>query len=363
MRAAEEAASLSEFAPSGSQGRGPVSPRAKRPTKAVSVKFLPGSLHRVASVARIPDVGAAWTVVRLMRSGLSGRGRCAAMVLRGSGAVGLGALALLAGGAPGALSAGPALQMRPIQGLGPAPKAKRPQPPPPSTAPCWGSSNWSGYALSTTTPTGLSCVPASGQTYTSVSGTWTVPTVQGSGTTNTYSAVWTGIDGFTNSNLIQAGTAQDFTGGSPHYYAWWEILPAAETVIPSITVQPGDSITVSIAKQQPSGPWTITVTDGAQTFTTTQSYSGPGTSAEWIVEAPAIGSITTLANYGSTIFDLGTANTGSPALAAGSGGEMVQGHGHSQQVVSIPSGPDTGQPIGDGFAVAYGSTAPAAPST
>ena len=208
-------------------------------------------------------------------------------------------------------------------------------------------------------------MPASGQTYTSVSGTWTVPAVQGSGTANTYSAVWTGIDGFTNSSLIQAGTEQDFTGGSAHYYAWWEILPAAETVISSIAVQPGDSISVSIAKQT-SGQWLITLTDNAtkQSYSPPlQSYSGPGTSAEWIVEAPTVGSITTLANYGSTIFDNGSTSTGSPGLAAGTGGEMVQGRGPRQQVVSIPSGPDTGTPAGDGFAAAYGSAAPAAPST
>ena len=262
------------------------------------------------------------------------------------------------------------LQMLPSESVGPASTA-RPggSTTSSSTSPCWASSNWSGYALSTTSPATLPCVPGSGQTYTAVTGTWTVPTVA-SGNTSSYSAAWAGIDGFTNSNLIQAGTEQDFTGGSAHYSAWWEILPAAETVIPSVAVQPGDSITVSIAKQA-SGRWTITLTDNGSVshptqpeFTTTQSYSGPGTSAEWIMEAPQVGGrIATLANYGSTSFDHGIANTAAPVLTAGTDGEIVQGNGRKKQVVSIPSGPDIGSPAGDGFAVAYGSTAPPAPST
>jgi hypothetical protein len=239
-----------------------------------------------------------------------------------------------------------------------------------TSSPCWASSNWSGYAVSQTSPSGLSCVPASGQTYTSVTGKWTVPTVTGSRRSSSYSAAWAGIDGFTNSNLIQAGTEQDYTGGSAHYSAWWEILPAPETVIPSITVMPGDSITVSIAKVS-SSQWSITLTDNGKTghpaqpsFTTTQTYSGAGTSAEWVFEAPQVnGRIATLAQYGSTTFDLGTANALNPGLIAGTGGEMVQGSSFRAQVVSIPSAPDTGAPPGDGFATAYGSQAPPAPTS
>ena len=35
----------------------------------------------------------------------------------------------------------------------------------------------------------------------------------------------------------------DYYSGSAHYAAWWEILPAAETSITSITVHPGDHMT------------------------------------------------------------------------------------------------------------------------
>jgi hypothetical protein len=195
-----------------------------------------------------------------------------------------------------------------------------------NSSPCWAASNWSGYAVSESSPSGLSCVPASGAAYTSVTGTWTVPTVSGTRRSSTYSAAWTGIDGFTDADLIQAGTEQDFTGGSAHYSAWWEILPAAETPIPGITVEPGDSITVSITKVS-STQWTISLTDNGKAghaaqpaFGTTQSYSGPGTSAEWILEAPQVnGRQATLAQYGSTTFDLSAVNGASPHLTAGSG--------------------------------------------
>ncbi len=238
----------------------------------------------------------------------------------------------------------------------------------------WASSNWSGYA-----ETGH---------YSAVSASWTVPTVtpganSGGGgggfrfgrrgpapQSAWYSATWTGIDGFNDSNLIQTGTEQDFYSGSAHYSAWWEILPAAETVIPSITVKPGDTITVSITKVSAS-QWSITLTDkgsnvhAAQpSFSTTQSYSGPGASAEWILEAPTVnGHQATLASYGSAAFDPDGVNGQAPGFIAGSGGELVQGSFFRSQVVSIPSGPDTGPPPADGFAVAYGSTSPPAPSS
>jgi len=106
--------------------------------------------------------------------------------------------------------------------------------------------------------------------------------------------------------------------------------------------------------------WTISITDtttGAG-FSTQKTYTGPGTSAEWIEEAPSVGGrVATLATYSSAdTFDPGTANGGNPHLAAADGGVMIQ---HSQQV-STPSAPDGDT---DGFNMAYGSAAPAPPSS
>lgn len=212
----------------------------------------------------------------------------------------------------------------------------------------WASSNWSGYALSS----GL---------YTSITGSWTVTAVSPS-TKATYSSTWIGIDGFTDSNLIQTGTEADYYNGSAHYNAWWEILPAAETRISSISVQPGDVMSADI-HQVSSGSWSITIADarGNQSFNIIQSYSGQLSSAEWIEEAPTVGGrVATLAHYGSPLtVDPGTVNGHNPGLATADSGVMIQGHGAGQQV-STPSLPDGDT---DGFNMAYGSQAPAAPAS
>ena len=207
----------------------------------------------------------------------------------------------------------------------------------------WASSNWSGYALDTST-------------YSAITGQWVVPTVSRT-KGPTYSSSWIGIDGFNNSNLIQTGTEQDYASGGAQYYAWWEILPAAETEI-SYPVAAGDHMSASIVNDG-NGDWTITLTDITQnwTFSTVQAYSGPGTSAEWIEEAPTIGGhVATLAHYGQTTFNPGTVNGGNPGLVTADGGVMIQ----RRTQVSTPSVPDSDT---DGFNVAYGSTAPSAPKS
>jgi len=220
----------------------------------------------------------------------------------------------------------------------------------------WTSRNWSGYAV---TDTGI----------TSVVGHWTVPTVltpakKAQKRKNAYSSSWVGIDGYNNSHLIQAGTEQDWqrgvrrTPGSAFYQAWWEILPAAETPITSMTVRPGDAMTVSITKGV-SNRWTIQVADTtrAQTFTIVETYTGPADSAEWIQEAPTLGRrVATLADDSNAIFDLGRVDNASPGLTSSDAGAMFKGRNQ----ISTPSAPNPNQ---DGFAVAYGSIAPAAPSS
>lgn len=217
-----------------------------------------------------------------------------------------------------------------------------PTPRPAKRAAGWAASNWSGYAIT-------------GSGFNSVTEQWAV-TAAARSRKATYSSEWLGIDGFNNSSLIQTGTESDYYNGSAHYYAWWEILPAAETVIPSISVRPGDVMTASITHGAGSS-WTITITDkrtGAS-FTTTKTYTGPQTSAEWIEEAPTVGGrVGTLANYGLATFDPGTVNGGNPGLTANDGGVMVQ----KRVQVSTPSNPDSDT---DGFNTAYGSTAPAPP--
>ena len=212
----------------------------------------------------------------------------------------------------------------------------------------WTSTNWSGYAVT-------------GTGFTSVTGRWKVPQVVPPRRTrpNLFSSTWVGIDGFNNSNLIQAGTEQDWFNGAPYYQAWWEILPAPETPILSVVVHPGDSMSVSIIKGAPD--WAITLTDTTtnQSFTTHQVYTGLLTSSEWVQEAPTIGTrIAKLASDSTVVFDSGTVNGASPGLIGSESGAMFRG----RKPISTPSLPDT-DAVPDGFAVAYGKLAPQAPGS
>lgn len=206
------------------------------------------------------------------------------------------------------------------------------------------SANWSGYAIS-------------GTGFTSVTGQWTVPTVTPPARRrdNRFSSTWVGIDGYTNDNLIQAGTEQDWWGGAAHYYAWWEILPAVETELVTPTIHPGDTVFVSIAEGVPS--WTITVSDetSGQSSTTLPPYSGPLTSAEWIQEAPLVGCCIAHLAHDSTIdFTEATANGLSAGLVPADSIEIVRQH----KVISVPSPPAA---AGNAFAVAYGDVPPSPP--
>ncbi|HJP80143.1 MAG TPA: G1 family glutamic endopeptidase [Pseudonocardiaceae bacterium] len=195
------------------------------------------------------------------------------------------------------------------------------------------SSNWAGYAKT-------------GSGFTSASVTWTVPTVSSS-SGDTYGSDWVGIDGDGNQDLIQTGTEQDYVGGQAQYGAWWEILPAAETPIPNMTISAGDSMTGSVAKDSGSS-WKITLTDNTtgQSFTTTQNYSGPGGSVEYIEESPEVGGgIATPANLSQTTFSSAKVNGSSPGLSSSDAIDLVQ----NGKTYYKPSAPNSS---GDGFTVA-----------
>jgi hypothetical protein len=150
--------------------------------------------------------------------------------------------------------------------------------------------NWAGYAVT----------PSSGVT--AVDSTFTVPSA---GTVPPgFSATWAGIGGYTTSDLIQAGVAEQSVPSNSvlgdQYYAWYEILPASETQLtgctgdPDCTVNPGDSITVDI--HNVSGKtWSINVSDSDHwTYSDKVTYASSESSAEWIQEAPSLESVQTI---------------------------------------------------------------------
>jgi hypothetical protein len=207
----------------------------------------------------------------------------------------------------------------------------------------WYSSNWAGYAVG-------------GGRHMSVSAQWTVPAVSASARPG-YSALWVGMDGFTNDALIQAGTEADFYGGVAHYTAWWEILPAPAVAIHSLSVRAGDRVSVTIARAS-AGRWRITIKDARSgCYATTRAYSGPATSAEWIEEAPIVeGRATRLAVHGTVVFDNATLDGRNPKLAIENGGAMIR----RGVLVDTPSAPDADA---NGFALAQQPIPPAPPGS
>ncbi|GIO89432.1 hypothetical protein J31TS3_06590 [Paenibacillus lactis] len=197
----------------------------------------------------------------------------------------------------------------------------------------WISNNWSGYSIK----------GAKGA-FRRISGEWNVPFLRPSGGSS-YSSAWIGIDGFGNQSLIQTGTGHDLINGKPYYYAWWEILPAAATLIP-LPVRPGDRMSAVIAKKRGS-TWIIclrNVTKG-WTFRISRRYRGPQTSAEWIVEAPLVGGILSrMARLSDVAFSQCRVNGSNPKLKARHGGLMLQ----NLTITAIPSDPS---PCGDAFVV------------
>jgi hypothetical protein len=228
------------------------------------------------------------------------------------------------------------------------------------------SSNWSGY--------NQGFLEKSDTLFHSVSATWTVPTA----TAHTngeaeYSASWVGIGGgcvdagctVTDPTLIQAGTEQDVgSNGVASYSAWWEIVPVPSTTISSMTVHPGDQMSVSISENVPdSDVWTILVKDvtSGQAFSQTVPYPSTHLTAEWVEEAPTVigtsgAGVAALPNLSGASFDHATAN-GAPAGLSPS--EEIQLVNSSGTTLATPSAPD---PDSDGFNVCTYTTTCAAPS-
>src|SRR6185437_6005583 len=128
--------------------------------------------------------------------------------------------------------------------------------------------NWSGYAVvdganpfqSGTTVYGEWVVPVAQQATGSCTGTWS------------YSSEWVGIDGFTSSDVLQAGIEVDAfcSSGSTRavYSAWYEWYPDAETRITNLSPAPGNTTGAEVWNTSPT-PGTASIVN----YTTEQSVS------------------------------------------------------------------------------------------
>lgn len=210
------------------------------------------------------------------------------------------------------------------------------------------SENWSGYVVT-------------GETYSEVAGSWTVPTIiPTSG--DRYASDWVGIGGFHSDDLIQAGTTEQDTNGHIVYNAWTEILPQSETVIPGFAVQPGDAITVVVTKGSGKS-WTMEVNDSteSESYTRKVNYAAVNDSAEWIHEAPEVdGNIVDIASTTNVDFDHGTVNGSTVIGSAGTLTKILLVGASPGDTKATPSKLDSDQ---DGFAIADGSKAPKPPTS
>jgi len=157
------------------------------------------------------------------------------------------------------------------------------------------SSNWSGYS-------------AINGRYTSVSANWTQPAASCTSAT-TYSSFWVGLDGNGSNTVEQTGTSADCSGGTPRYYAWYEMYPKFPVNL-SLAIHPGDSIGGSVTTDG-EGHFTLTITDRTTgSFTTTQRLPRARLlSAEAIAEAPSgSGGVLPLTNFGTASFTSTTVN-------------------------------------------------------
>jgi hypothetical protein len=147
--------------------------------------------------------------------------------------------------------------------------------------------NWSGYAVDA----------KPGESITGVTGSWLVPKIKHA--PPGLSSSWIGVGGYATSDLIQVGTAS--SGLISGNYAWYEMLPAAETRITSgcvgdnaCTVKQADRMVGSVINTGGNG-WRITLTNFGKggspkwTWAKNVTYASTRSSAELIYEAPMLG--------------------------------------------------------------------------
>jgi hypothetical protein len=142
------------------------------------------------------------------------------------------------------------------------------------------STNWAGYAVTKT-----------GMAFRHVSGTWVQPAVDCTQGGGTYSSVWVGLGGYksTSSALEQIGTEADCSAsGRAVYSSWYELVPDTSRSA-RIKIAAGDRIHASVAVTGLRTTMTIKNLTRGTSFTKTLRASAVDvSSAEWIVEAPAL---------------------------------------------------------------------------
>lgn len=184
------------------------------------------------------------------------------------------------------------------------------------------STNWAGYAAHSTK-------------YTSVTSTWVEPSAS-CGSSTTYAAFWTGLDGYASNSVEQDGTLVECSGGSPHQFSWYEMYPAAPVYFNN-TLTAGDTI-VSRVTSTSTGAFTLYLADTTRGWSHTISQTNSSlarSSAEVIAEAPSSSSgVLPLANFGTVTFNSCDVNGGTLAASSPTAITMVTNSGTTKASVS-----------------------------
>ena len=201
--------------------------------------------------------------------------------------------------------------------------------------------NWSGYV-------------ATGQTFTSVSGSWTVPTVTCSSRSNANVSQWVGIDGIDSGQVEQVGTDSSCNYFGPFYNAWWEMYGDTtapdgafyfEVGLPIATylVQPGDVMNASVSVTD--GVWNMTIVDVTEGWNYTKLVGGANPTplqscAEWIVERTGI--------VIGGVQSIGTSASSTPVTITDATASTASTTGTISSFTNQPfnvTNPQTGQPL------------------
>jgi hypothetical protein len=212
------------------------------------------------------------------------------------------------------------------------------------------SSNWAGYAIH-----------RSGVRFNKVLGTWRQPSATCQAGAATYSSVWVGLGGYsqTSKALEQIGSEVDCSAkGTVRSSAWYELVPAPSRTI-KMTVRPGDRLSAEVTVAGHEVTLVLHDLTRGRTFTRRLHVSTvDSSSADWIVEAPSQCS-GNFACQTLPLADFGTA-TFSHAEAATTGGHSGRISDRAWDLTEITLSPSGRRFVGQGSTSGAASATPSA---
>ncbi len=267
----------------------------------------------------------------------------------------LGALLLCGclGGGSGSPTPVPTIPSSTVTGAGDAAPSSTPTFPAVSAATADRSPNWAGYAVQTSFDN-----PDSG-VIDSVEASWNVPAVDCSLSNggDYASAFWVGIDGISSDTVEQIGTESDCIGGTPEYYAWYEIYPL-DSITLDLAISPGDEVHAKV-EHVSGNTFRYTLSDlttgETVSFTDHSQATADRSSAEWVAEAPTNGRnrLLPLADFGPVTF------TNASVTLNGESGPITDAKWQYEPIImesrsgTIKATPSTLAAGGTGFTVAW----------